>query len=52
MIKIYCIVSGKSGKFKIPKISYIFQKTLGISVVCSKGGNEYQKTFKGKETIN
>ena len=39
IIKIYCIVCDKSRKFKILKISY-FLKTLGISIVCSKCGNE------------
>ena len=40
IIKIYCIVCDKSRKFKNLKISYIFLKILGISIVCSKCGNE------------
>ena len=35
MKKIYCIVYGKYEKFKNPEISYIFEKTLFLSIVCS-----------------
>ena len=34
--KIYFVNCGKNGKFKKPKISYIFEKTLVLSIICSK----------------
>ena len=46
MIKIYCIICGKYRKFKNPRILYILLKKLGLSIVRSKCGNEYQKIFK------
>ena len=36
MKKIYCVIFGNYGKLKNPKISYIFQKTLVLSVICSR----------------
>ena len=39
MIKRYCIIWDKYIKFKNPKISYIFEKTLNLSIVCSKCDN-------------
>ena len=33
-------------KFKNPKISCIFEKTLAPSMVCSKCKNEDEKAFK------
>ena len=44
VIKIYFIVCDNYRKFKKPKISYIFKKALGFSVVYSKCGNEYKKS--------
>ena len=38
-------------KFKKTKISYIFKKTLSLSIVYSKFGNEYEKIFKEEESI-
>ena len=37
--------------FKKTKISYIFKKALSLFIVCSKCGHEYEKIFKGEETI-
>ena len=48
MKKSYC---GKYRKFKNPKISYIFEKTLVFSIICSNFGNEDQKIFKEEESI-
>ena len=44
MIKIYCNICDKYRKLKI----YIFQKTLGLPIVCSKYGHEYKQIFKEK----
>ena len=46
MIKIYCVICDKYRKFKNPKISYIFEKTLALSVICSKCHNENKKVLK------
>ena len=51
MKKLYCVICDKYGKFEkpkisYPKISYIFEKTLGISIICSKCKNEDEKIFK------
>ena len=36
MGELYCIVYGKYRKFEKPKISYILEKTLVLSIICSK----------------
>ena len=45
MKKIYCIICGKYRKFKNPKISYIFQKKVAVSIICYKCGNEDKKNI-------
>ena len=49
--KLYCVICGKYRKFKNPKISYILEKTLVLSIICSKCKNEDEKIFKEKESI-
>ena len=49
MKKLYCVICGKYRKIKKPKISYIFEKTLVLSIICSKGKNEDEKKFKEEE---
>ena len=51
MKKIKRIISSKYRKFKKSKISYIFKKTLVISVIWSKCKNEVEKIFKEEESI-
>ena len=46
MKKIYCIICGKYRKFKIPKIPYIFEKILVVSIFCCKYRIEDEKIFK------
>ena len=41
--KIYCIERNKYRKFVNPKISYIFQKALVLSIICSKCGSNNQR---------
>ena len=48
---ICCIKCNKCGKFKSPKISYIFDKTLFLSIICDKCSSEDRKIFKEKESI-
>ena len=48
MKKLYCVICGKYRKFEKPKISYLLEKTLGLSIICSKCKNEDEKLFKEK----
>ena len=41
----------KYRKFKNPKISYIFKKTLVLSIICSKCENEDKKYLKKKNQL-
>ena len=49
--KLYCVICDKYIKFKNLKISYIFQKTLALYIICSKCKNENEETFKEEESI-
>ena len=51
MKKLYCVVCGRYRKFGKPKISYILQKMLVVSIICSKYKNEDEKIFKEEESI-
>ena len=51
MKKLYCIICGKYIKFEKPKISYLLEKTLLLSIICSKCKNEDKKLFKEEESI-
>ena len=51
MKKLYCVIFGKYGKSKNPKISYNFGKTLVISLIYSKFKNEDQKMSKEEKWI-
>ena len=41
----------KYRKFEKPKISYFLEKTLVLSIICSKCKNEDEKIFKEEESI-
>ena len=51
MKQIYCVICGKYRKFRKPKISYIFEKTLVLSMICDKGKNEDEKYLKKKNQL-
>ena len=51
MKKLYCIICGKYKKFEKPKISYILERTLFLSISCSKCKNEDEKIFKEEKSI-
>ena len=51
MKKLYCVICSKYRKSEKPKISYLLEKTLVLSIICSKCENEYEKTFKEEESI-
>ena len=48
MKNLYHVICGKYRKFAKPKISYILEKALVISIICSKWKNEDEKIFKEK----
>ena len=43
--------TGKYIKFEKPKISYLLEKTLILSIICNKGKNEDEEIFKEEELI-
>ena len=45
MKKLYCVICGKYRKIKKPKISYILEKILVLSTICSKCKNEDKKNI-------
>ena len=49
--KLYCIICGKYRKYEKPKISYLLEKRLVLSIICSKCKNEDDKLFKEEESI-
>ena len=51
MKKIYCIICGEYRKCEKPKISYIFEEILVLSIICSNCENEDEKIFKEEESI-
>ena len=51
MKRLYCAICGKYRKFKNPKISYIFEKKLGLSIIYNKCKKEYEKIFKEEKSV-
>ena len=51
MKKLYCVIYDKYKKSEKPEISHILEKTLVLSVICSKYMNEDEKLFKKEESI-
>ena len=51
MKKLYCVICGKYRKFKNPKISYIFEKALVLTIFYIKCKNEDGKTLKEEKSI-
>ena len=43
MKKLDCIICGKYKEFEKPKTSYLLEKTLVISIICSKCKNEDER---------
>ena len=50
-IKIFCIVCDKYREFQNPKISDIFETTLGYSIVCSNYDHKPKKYLKIKNQL-
>ena len=51
MKKLYSVICGKYRKLEKPKISYLLEKTLVLSIIGSKCKNEDEKIFKEEESI-
>ena len=51
MKTLYCIICGKYRKFEKPKISFLLEKVLVLSIICNKYEVEDENTFKEEETI-
>ena len=51
MKKLYCVNCGKYRKFEKLQMSYLLEKTLVLSIICSKCKNEDEKIFKEEESI-
>ena len=47
----YSVICGKYRKFENSKISYLLEKTLVLSIICSKCKNEDEKLFKKKNHL-
>ena len=48
MKKLYCVICGKYRNFDKPKISHPLEKTLVLSIICSKCKSEDEKLFTEK----
>ena len=46
-----CVIWEKHRKFEKPKIWYVLEKTLVLSIICSKCKNEDEKLFKEEQSI-
>ena len=51
MEKVYCVICSKYRKIEKPKISYILQTTLALSIICSKCKNGDEKFLKKKNQL-
>ena len=51
MKKLHCDICGKYRKSEKPKISYVLERALFLSIICSKCKNEDEKIFKEKDSI-
>ena len=51
MKNLYCIICGKYRKFEKPKISYLLEKILVLSIICSKCKNGDEKILREEESI-
>ena len=50
MKKLYCVICSKCRKFEKPKMSQLLEKTLVLSIICTKCENEDEKIFKEEES--
>ena len=48
---LYCVNCGKYRKFEKLQMSYLLEKTLVLSIICSKCKNEDEKIFTEEDSI-
>ena len=51
MENLYCVICNKYRKFENPKILYLLEKTLVLSLIFNKCQNKNEKLFKEEESI-
>ena len=51
MKKLYCVICSKYRIFEKPKISYLLEKILRLSIICSRCKNEDEKLFKEQKSF-
>ena len=51
MKKLYCVICGKYRNVEKPKMPYLLEKTLVLSIMCSKCKNEDEKLFKKEKQL-
>ena len=51
MKKLYCVICRKCRKFEKPKISYLLEKTLVVSIICNKCEMKMKKYLKKKNQL-
>ena len=49
--KLNCLICGKCRKFEKPKMPYLLEKALILSIIYNKYKNEDEKLFKEQELI-
>ena len=47
----YCLICSKYAEFEKPKISYLLEKAIVLSIICSKCKNEDEKLFKEEKPL-
>ena len=52
MKKICCVICGKYRKIKNPKMSFTFEKTLVLFIICSRCETEDERIRKEKDSKN
>ena len=51
MKKIYCVIWSEYIKFEKTKISYLLEKTLVLSIICSRCKSEEKKYLEKKNQL-
>ena len=51
MKNLYCIICGKYRRSEKPKISYLLEKPVVLSIISSKYKNEDEKLFQEEESV-
>ena len=51
MENLYCVICNKYRKFENPKVLYLLEKTLVLSLIFNKCQNKNEKLFKEEESI-